>query len=90
MRVFPDPTPCALTALLRCNSASNYLLGLTPIGMLPFAAGTMIGMGAWSLVFASIGGAGRSLLKSGVGLDVLLNGALNRGRDACDKDFLEL
>ena len=32
-------------------------------------------MGVWSLVYASIGGAGRSVLQSGVGLDVLLKGA---------------
>lgn len=65
----PDPSTC------NCASASNYLLGLTPIAMPPFVGGTMIGMGVWSLVFASIGGAGRSLLRNGVGLDVLLNGA---------------
>lgn len=56
------------------RSASNYLLGMTPIALPAFVGGTMIGMGAWSLVFASIGGAGRKVLQSGVGLDVLLSG----------------
>ena len=56
------------------RSASNYLLGMTPIALPAFVGGTMIGMGAWSLVFASIGGAGRKVLRSGVGLDVLLSG----------------
>ena len=59
----------------RCRSASNYILGLTPLPLPAFMGGTVIGMGIWSVVYASIGGAGRSVLRSGVGLDTLLAGA---------------
>ena len=58
-----------------CRSASNYILGLTPLPLPAFMGGTVIGMGIWSVVYASIGGAGRSVLRSGVGLDTLLAGA---------------
>jgi uncharacterized membrane protein YdjX (TVP38/TMEM64 family) len=64
-------------ALLRLTpvvpfSASNYLLGMTPLPYPAFFTGTIAGMAVWSCVYASLGSASRSLLKSGVGLDVLL------------------
>eukprot|EP00191_Tetraselmis_sp_GSL018_P007048 CAMPEP_0177598100 /NCGR_PEP_ID=MMETSP0419_2-20121207/12127_1 /TAXON_ID=582737 /ORGANISM="Tetraselmis sp., Strain GSL018" /LENGTH=366 /DNA_ID=CAMNT_0019090439 /DNA_START=684 /DNA_END=1785 /DNA_ORIENTATION=- len=46
-------------------SASNYVLGLSPLPFLPFFAATLTGMTPWALLFASIGGAGRSLLDGG-------------------------
>lgn len=55
-------------------SASNYLLGLTPLPMAPYLAGTAAGMAAWSLVYASLGGASRSLLQKGASPDALLAG----------------
>jgi len=64
----------------QCRSASNYILGLTPLPLPAFMGGTVIGMGIWSVVYASIGGAGRSVQRSGVGLDTLLAGAPKRGK----------
>ncbi|GIL82656.1 hypothetical protein Vretimale_8252 [Volvox reticuliferus] len=58
-------------ALLRLTpvvpfSASNYVLGLTPLQLPAFLGGTVVGMAVWSVLYASLGGAGRSLLESGV------------------------
>ena len=57
-------------------SASNYLLGLTPVQLAPFAAGTLSGMAAWCSVYGTLGGAGRSVLKQGTSLDALLSGMI--------------
>ena len=57
-------------------SASNYLLGLSPLRYAPYISGTLAGMAVWSTVYASLGGASRTLLQSGVEPDVLLAGAL--------------
>ncbi|KAK9825428.1 hypothetical protein WJX81_005382 [Elliptochloris bilobata] len=64
-------------ALLRLTpvvpfSASNYLLGLSPLRFAPYITGTLAGMAVWSTVYASLGGASRALLHSGVEPDVLL------------------
>ena len=56
-------------------SASNYLLGLSPLRFAPYITGTLAGMAVWSTVYASLGGASRTLLQSGVEPDVLLAGA---------------
>ncbi|KAF6261198.1 snare associated Golgi protein-domain-containing protein [Scenedesmus sp. NREL 46B-D3] len=53
-------------------SASNYLLGLTPVQRGPMLLGTVTGMSVWSILYASLGGASRSLLDGGADLDVLL------------------
>lgn len=53
-------------------SASNYLLGMTPLQLPPFLAATVTGMSVWSLAFASFGGAGRSLLRNGADLGTVL------------------
>lgn len=65
-------------ALLRLTpvvpfSASNYLLGLTPLQLPAFLGGTVIGLGFWSVFYASLGGASRRLLNQGVRLDVILS-----------------
>jgi hypothetical protein len=52
-------------------SASNYVLGLTPISMPAYVGGTFTGVAAWALVYASLGGASRKLLEKGVKMDVL-------------------
>ncbi|KAG2435886.1 hypothetical protein HXX76_007081 [Chlamydomonas incerta] len=57
-------------ALLRLTpvvpfSASNYVLGLTPLQLPAFIGGTVSGMAVWSVLYASLGGAGRGLLESG-------------------------
>lgn len=64
-------------ALLRLTpivpfSASNYILGLTPISLPAYLGGTMLGMSVWSLLYASLGGASRALLEGGMDLDALL------------------
>mmetsp|Transcript_33830 Transcript_33830/g.87750 ORF Transcript_33830/g.87750 Transcript_33830/m.87750 type:complete len:389 (-) Transcript_33830:216-1382(-) len=53
-------------------SASNYLLGLTPLPFLPFFSATAIGMIPWALLFASLGNAGRKLLNRGEDLGSVL------------------
>jgi hypothetical protein len=37
--------------------------------------GTVTGMSVWSILYASLGGASRSLLEGGADLEVLLEGA---------------
>lgn len=69
-RCVPPRAPC---------SASNYLLGLTPLPLAPYLVGTVAGMGCWSVVYASLGGASRSLLAKGVSADALLAGGRCRG-----------
>jgi len=59
------PPPC---------SASNYLLGLTPVQLGPLVVGTVAGMSVWSILYASLGGASKALLEGGADLDVLLAG----------------
>lgn len=69
--------PNAHDTCLPLCSASNYLLGFTPLGYGPFITGTLAGMSVWSLVYASIGGAGRSLLQQGqADLGQILQGGL--------------
>jgi uncharacterized membrane protein YdjX (TVP38/TMEM64 family) len=50
-------------------SASNYLLGLSPMPLSSYLAGTVAGMSFWAVGYASLGGASRTLLihKGGVG-----------------------
>lgn len=67
------PLPLPLPA-----SASNYVLGLSPLPLAPYLAGTAAGMAFWSLFYASLGGASRSLLRSGTDPDVLLADLLDR------------
>ena len=66
--------PCLQVACCP-RSASNYLLGLSPLRFAPYITGTLAGMAVWSTVYASLGGASRALLQSGVEPDVLLAGA---------------
>ena len=75
---------CALRALRpvhagadegqRLRSASNYLLGLTPLAYPPFLLGSIGGMAVWASIYASLGGAGRTLLENGVSIDQVLAG----------------
>eukprot|EP01026_Neomeris_dumetosa_P039937 TRINITY_DN3295_c1_g1_i7.p2 TRINITY_DN3295_c1_g1~~TRINITY_DN3295_c1_g1_i7.p2 ORF type:complete len:291 (-),score=48.16 TRINITY_DN3295_c1_g1_i7:32-904(-) len=53
-------------------SISNYVLGLTPLRLEAFAGGTVVGMAVWSLLYASIGGASRVLLKGGDNIEALM------------------
>jgi uncharacterized membrane protein YdjX (TVP38/TMEM64 family) len=52
-------------------SASNYVLGLTPVSVPAYVGGTFVGVGVWGFVYASLGGASRKLLERGVKMDVL-------------------
>jgi len=53
-------------------SASNYLLGLTPVQLPAFLGGTVGGMTVWSVLYASLGGASRKLLDNGADIGSLL------------------
>jgi len=53
-------------------SASNYMLGLSPLPMAPYVTGTVTGMFFWSFIYASFGGASRALLRRGANPDALL------------------
>ena len=64
-------------------SASNYLLGMTPLEIPAFMTGTVAGMTVWGCVYASIGGAGRNLLKSGVDLEEVVSGRRNACSHGC-------
>lgn len=59
-------------------SASNYVLGLSPLPILPYLVGTVAGMSFWSVGYASLGGASRALLKRGVSADTLLADMIDR------------
>lgn len=61
-----------LLPLCPLYSASNYLLGLSPLPFLPFFGATAIGMTPWALLFASLGNAGRKLLNRGDDLGTVL------------------
>jgi len=53
-------------------SASSYVLGMTPVPYAPFLAATVTGMMVWGPIYATLGGAGRGLLTSGVDLEEVL------------------
>lgn len=77
VKTWHDPTcdtVCVMCPLCCCCSASNYLLGLTPVQLGPLVVGTVAGMSVWSILYASLGGASKVLLESGESLDVLLAG----------------
>jgi hypothetical protein len=74
----PPPHPVLLP-----RSASNYLLGLTPVELGPLVLGTVAGMSVWSILYASLGGASKALLESGADLDVLLAGEGTGGLLCC-------
>ena len=59
-------------------SACNYLLGLSPLPVGPYAVGTVAAMVCWAPLYASIGGASRSLLLHGGDPDALLADVLER------------
>jgi uncharacterized membrane protein YdjX (TVP38/TMEM64 family) len=59
-------------------SATNYLLGATPLKFPAYLIGSLVGLTFWSSVYAGLGGAGRELLKGGVSLDVLFEDLLAR------------
>lgn len=52
-------------------SASNYVLGLTPVQFPAFLAGTVMGMSVWSVLYASLGAGARRLLDRGVDLSTI-------------------
>jgi hypothetical protein len=48
-----------------------------------FLLGTLAGMSIWSVLYASLGGASRTLLEGGADLEVLLVGGCKGGRWCC-------
>jgi uncharacterized membrane protein YdjX (TVP38/TMEM64 family) len=59
-------------------SASNYMLGLSPLPMTPYVTGTVAGMFFWSCIYASFGGASRALLRRGADPNPLLGDMLQQ------------
>ncbi len=72
-----------LSSPLHPRSATNYLLGLTPIGLPAFVCGTIGGMAMWAVLYASLGGASRSLLEGGADLELLLAGECRGDEGGC-------
>lgn len=62
-------------------SASNYLLGLSPMPLSSYLAGTVVGMSFWAVGYASLGGASRSLLIHKGGVGTLVGELLHRASD---------
>lgn len=59
-------------------SASNYLLGFTPLEVAPFIGGTALGMLPWALMYTSIGAASRRLLREGANLEDIIGDMTSR------------
>lgn len=57
-------------------SASNYLLGLMPVSTPAYLGGTMMGAAVWAVLYATVGGASREVLKRGANMEVLFAGRL--------------
>ncbi len=70
---------------MRCglDSASSYLLGLTPLPFKPFFVGTIGAMAIWGPLYASIGSASRALLVNGGDVGELVAGVLAFGYNDC-------
>lgn len=70
-------------ALLRLTpvvpySASNYILGLTPVQFPALLVGTVPIMAIWSVIYAGLGGASRKLLDRGVDVEVLFTDLIEK------------
>lgn len=52
----------------------SYFLGLTPIRFTAYVAGTAVGRGFWSLLYAFIGAYSRTLVQRGMSLNDVLQG----------------
>jgi uncharacterized membrane protein YdjX (TVP38/TMEM64 family) len=82
-----------LTPLLP-YSASNYLLGLSPLPFGPYLLGTLGGMICWAPLYAGLGGASRSLLLRGANPDALMADVMDRAaglsREAAAVGFVVL
>ena len=53
-------------------SASNYLLGATPLKFEAYLGGSLLGLSFWCILFATLGGASREVLQSGLSPNVIL------------------
>ena len=65
-------------------SASNYALGLSPIGFPVYFAATALGGSVWASVYASLGAASRALLGRGASLDVLVADLIEQATGIAD------
>lgn len=59
-------------------SASNYLLGATPLKFGAYLGGSVLGLAFWCTLFASLGGASREVLQSGLSVDALLEELMSK------------
>ena len=65
-------------------SASNYVLGLSPIGFPVYITATALGGSVWASVYASLGAASRALLARGASFDVLVADLLEQAASVAD------
>jgi hypothetical protein len=65
------------SAASRQCSACNYILGLSPLPIMPYTIGTVAAMAFWSVTYASIGAASHSVLSGGMDLGVLLSDVIS-------------
>ena len=77
-RMFPLPRPLLKHGASLLCSASNYLLGATPLKFSAYLGGSLVGLSFWCAIYATLGGASRGLFKSGISLDVLLDDLLRQ------------
>ena len=65
-------------------SASNYVLGLSPIGFPVYITATALGGSIWASVYSSLGAASRALLARGTSLDVLVADLMEQATSVAD------
>lgn len=65
-------------------SASNYVLGLSPISFPVYFTATALGGSIWASVYASLGAASRALLARGAAIDVLVADLLEQATSVAD------
>ena len=65
-------------------SASNYVLGLSPVSFPVYITATALGGSVWASVYASLGAASRALLARGAAIDVLVADLLEQATSVAD------
>ena len=64
-------------------AVSNYVLGLTELGVFPFVVGTTVGMLPWAMFYVVLGASGRGLLRGGEDPSQIVAGACDCSPSVC-------